>query len=118
MTSILTTLHLDYTRAGVQDTLQTIFDMQYSLTLTSETEVRYRTETRIGSYQVTDEETGEVSTVYYEYEVEVPYNYYILNVSLTSEDMAGLTAYLMTDEQFDAYLVYMQTKGNRPDLFP
>ena len=23
-----------------------------------------------------------------------------------------------TDEQFDAYLVYMQTKGNRPDLFP
>ena len=118
LTSILTTLHLDYTRAGVQDTLQTIFDMQYSLTLTSETEVRYRTETRIGSYEVTDEETGEVSTVYYEYEVEVPYNYYILNVSLTSEDMAGLTAYLMTDEQFDAYLVYMQTKGNRPDLFP
>ena len=118
LTSILTTLHLDYTRAGVQDTLQTIFDMQYSLMLTSETEVRYRTETRIGSYQVTDEETGEVSTVYYEYEVEVPYNYYILNVSLTSEDMAGLTAYLMTDEQFDAYLVYMQTKGNRPDLFP
>ena len=118
LTSILTTLHLDYTRAGVQDTLQTIFDMQYSLTLTSETEVRYRTETRIGSYQVTDEETGEVSTVYYEYEVEVPYNYYILNVNLTSEDMAGLTAYLMTDEQFDAYLVYMQTKGNRPDLFP
>ena len=118
LTSILTTLHLDYTRAGVQDTLQTIFDMQYSLTLTSETEVRYRTETRIGSYQVTDEETGEVSTVYYEYEVQVPYNYYILNVSLTSEDMAGLTAYLMTDEQFDAYLVYMQTKGNRPDLFP
>ena len=118
LTSILTTLHLDYTRAGVQDTLQTIFDMQYSLTLTSETEVRYRTETRIGSYQVTDEETGEVSTVYYEYEVEVPYNYYILNVSLQSEDMAGLTAYLMTDEQFDAYLVYMQTKGNRPDLFP
>jgi len=118
LTSILTTLHLDYTRAGVQDTLQTIFDMQYSLMLTSETEVRYRTETRIGSYKVTDEETGAVSTVYYEYEVEVPYNYYILNVSLTSEDMAGLTAYLMTDEQFDAYLVYMQTKGNRPDLFP
>lgn len=118
LTSILTTLHLDYTRAGVQDTLQIIFDMQYSLTLTSETEVRYRTETRIGSYEIIDEETGEVSTVYYEYEVEVPYNYYILNVSLQSEDMAGLTAYLMTDEQFDAYLVYMQTKGNRPDLFP
>lgn len=118
LASILTTLHLDYTRAGVQNTLQTIFDMQYSLTLTAETEVRYRTEPRIGSYEVTDEETGEVSTVYYEYEVEVPYNYYILNVSLQSEDMAGLTAYLMTDEQFDAYLVYMQTKGNRPDLFP
>lgn len=118
LTSTLTTLHLDYTRAGVQDTLQTIFNMQYSLTLTAETEVRYRTETRIGSYEVTDEETGEVSTVYYEYEVEVPYDYYILNVNLISEDMAGLTTYLLTSEQFDAYLVYMQTKGNRPDLFP
>lgn len=118
LTSILTTLYLDYTREGVQDALQTIFDMQYSLTLTSETEVRYRTETRTGSYEVTDAETGEVSTVTYEYEVEVPYNYYILNISLQSEDMAGLTAYLLTDEQFDAYLVYMQTKGNRPDLFP
>ena len=118
LTSILTALYLDYTRAGVQDTLQTIFDMQYSLTLSAETEVRYRTETRTGSYEVTDEETGEVSTVYYEYEVEVPYNYYILNVTLSSEDMAGLTAYLLNDEQFNAYLVYMQTKGNRPDLFP
>ena len=118
LTSILTALYLDFTRAGVQDTLQTFFDMQYSLTLAAETEVRYRTETRTGSYEVTDEETGEVSTVYYEYEVEVPYNYYILNVNLTSEDMAGLTAYLLNDEQFNAYLVYMQTKGNRPDLFP
>lgn len=118
LTSILTALYLDYTRAGVQDTLQTIFDMQYSLTLSAETEVRYRTETRTGSYEVTDEETGEVSTVYYEYEVEVPYNYDILNVTLSSEDMAGLTAYLLSDEQFNAYLVYMQTKGNRPDLFP
>ena len=118
LTSILTALYLDYTRAGVQDTLQTIFDMQYSLTLSAETEVRYRTETRTGSYEVTDEETGEVSTVYYEYEVEVPYNYDILNVALSSEDMAGLTAYLLSDEQFNAYLVYMQTKGNRPDLFP
>ncbi len=118
LTSILTTLHLDYTREGVQDTLQTIFDMQYTLSLESQTEVRYRTETRIGSYEVTDEETGEVTTVYYEYEVQVPYNYYILNVRLSSEDMAGLTAYLLNDEQFNAYLVYMQTKGNRPDLFP
>ena len=41
--------------------------MQYTLTLTEEVEVRYRTETR------TDSEGNS-------YTVEVPYNYYILNV--------------------------------------
>ena len=118
LASILTTLFLDYTREEVQDTLQTIFDMQYSFSISSETETRYRTETRIGSYGITDEETGEIKTIYYEYQVGVPYTYYILHVELTSEDMADLIDDFMTNEQIEAYHVYMQTKGNRPTLFP
>ena len=59
-----------YTRASAQAELERIFAAQYQLTLTEEVEVRYRTETR------TDSEGNE-------YDVEVPYNYYILNVTLT-----------------------------------
>ena len=54
-----------YTRASAQAELERIFAAQYQLTLTEEVEVRYRTETR------TDSEGNE-------YDVEVPYNYYIL----------------------------------------
>ena len=68
-------------------------------------------------YTLTDEETGEITTIYYEYQVRVPYDYYILYVYLASEDMADLAEDLLTREQMEAYLVYVQTKGNRPTLF-
>ena len=50
LTSILTALHLEYTRTEVQSTLAMLFERQYTLTLTEETEVRYRTERRTGTY--------------------------------------------------------------------
>lgn len=118
LTSILTALHTEYTRAEAQSTLAMLFEKQYILTLTEEIEVRYRTETRTGSYTVTDPETGETSTETYEYEVEVPYNYYILNVSLENFNLSHLPVYIMTEEQLSMYSVYMSTLGNRPDLFP
>lgn len=49
--------------------LRELFGAQYSLSYTEETETRYRTETE------TDPETGE------ETEVEVPYEWHILNVN-------------------------------------
>lgn len=118
LTSILTALHTEYTRAEAQGTLAMLFEKQYILTLTEETEVRYRTETRTGSYTVTDPETGETTTETYEYEVEVPYNYYILNVKLENFNLSHLPVYIMTEEQLSMYSVYMSTLGNRPDLFP
>ena len=118
LTSILTALHTEYTRAEAQSTLAMLFEKQYTLTLTEEIEVRYRTETRTGSYTVTDPETGETSTETYEYEVEVPYNYYILNVKLGNFNLSHLPVYIMTEEQLSMYSVYMSTLGNRPDLFP
>lgn len=113
LTSILTALHLEYTRTEVQSTLAMLFERQYTLTLTEETEVRYRTERRTGSY--TD---AEGNTQTYTYTVEVPYNYYILNVKLENFNLSHLPVYIMTEEQLSMYAVYMSTLGNRSDLFP
>lgn len=113
LTSILTALHLEYTRAEVQSTLAMLFERQYTLTLTEETEVRYRTERRTGSYTDADDNTQT-----YTYTVEVPYNYYILNVKLENFNLSHLPVYIMTEEQLSMYAVYMSTLGNRPDLFP
>ena len=93
-----------YTRASAQAELERIFDAQYQLTLTEEVEVRYRTETR------TDSEGNE-------YDVEVPYNYYILNVTLTSKPISSVASELLTPDQLEMYQVYRQTLGNKPLIF-
>lgn len=119
LTSILTALHLDYTRAGVQDTLQMLFEKQYILTITEEVETLYRTETRTGTRTVIDPETGKETTETYEYEVQVPYDERrILHVSLENFDLSHLPVYIMDEETLSLYATYMQTLGNRPDLFP
>ena len=53
----------------------------------------------------------------YTYTVEVPYSYYILNVKLANRSLGIATAEGMTAEQSEMYAVYMETKGNKPDLF-
>ncbi|MFQ8799756.1 MAG: CHAP domain-containing protein [Dysosmobacter sp.] len=93
-----------YTRASAQAELERIFAAQYQLTLTEEVEVRYRTETR------TDSEGNE-------YDVEVPYNYYILNVTLTSKPISSVASELLTPDQLEMYQVYRQTLGNKPLIF-
>ena len=93
-----------YTRASAQAELERIFAAQYQLTLTEEVEVRYRTETR------TDSEGNE-------YDVEVPYNYYILNVTLTSKPFSSVASELLTPDQLEMYQVYRQTLGNKPLIF-
>lgn len=82
-----------------------LFEKQYILTQTIETETRYRTETR------TDSEGNE-------YEVEVPYNYYILHVDLENFNLSHVPVYIMGEEQLSMYAMYMSSLGNRPDLFP
>ena len=93
-----------YTRASAQAELERIFAAQYQLTLTEEVEVRYRTETR------TDSEGNE-------YDVEMPYNYYILNVTLTSKPISSVASELLTPDQLEMYQVYRQTLGNKPLIF-
>ena len=106
LTSILSALHEGvYTLGDVQGDLAMLFEKQYTLTQTIETETRYRTETR------TDSEGNT-------YTVQVPYTYYICNVKLENFDMSHLPVYIMGEEQMSLYAVYMHTLGNRPDLFP
>ena len=103
--SILSALHGGvFTIDQVQGDLQTLFDKQYILTETVTTETRYRTETR------TDSEGNE-------YEVEVPYTWYICTVTLENFDLSHVPVYMMGEEQLSLYATYMSTLGNRPDLF-
>ena len=94
-----------YTQQSAQAELARVFAAQYQLTLTEEVEIRYRTETS------TDPETGETTSE------EVPYEYYILNVKLTSKPISAVASELLTPEQMEMYQVYRQTMGNKPLLF-
>ena len=105
LASYLTALLQSYTPQSAQAELERIFNMQYTLTLTEEVEIRYRTETS------TDPETGETTTE------EVPYEYYILNVSLTNRDIATIAPEVLTAEQLQMFRVYLETSGNKPLLF-
>ena len=104
--SMITALHQgEWTLDEVQGTLQMLFDRQYILTEDVVVEVRYRTVTR------TDSEGND-------YEVEVPYNYYICYVTLENFNLSHVPVYMMSEEQLSMYALYMSTLGNRPDLFP
>lgn len=112
LASYLTALLQYFKASEVQGELQRVFEKQYNLTLTETVEVRYRTETRTNTW--TDEGGNTHSDTY---TVEVPYDYYILNVSLTNSGISVVANSLLTPEQLQMYNVYLQTKGNKPLLF-
>jgi Cell wall-associated hydrolases (invasion-associated proteins) len=117
LASYLTTKFDDYTPDKVQAELQALFRQQYSLTVTETVEVRYRTETRTDTWTETDPETGETTTHSDTYTVEVPYNYYILNVTLRNKSLGAAAMANLDPEQAERYAVYQKTRGNRPYLF-
>lgn len=97
----LTSAYQNFTYEQIEGVLRDLFHEQYSLTFTEETEIRYRTETHV------DPETGE------ETEEEVPYEWHILNVKLTSTPLANLVVQRMSAEQKEICEILLQTKGNR-----
>ena len=94
----------EWTLAEVTGTLQMLFDRQYILTETVETEIRYRTEVR------TDRDGNR-------YTIQVPYEYTICTVTLENFDLSHVPVYVMSEDQLALYAMYMATLGNRPDLF-
>ena len=107
-----------WTLAEASPVLGSLFDQQYILTEEVTVETRYRTETETRTRDVTDPVTGEVTQEEYEEEVEVPYDYYIANISLENFNLSHLPVYTMSEYQLSLYAMYMSTLGNRPDLFP
>ena len=109
----LTARFEDFTYPEVEAELRSLFSSMYTLSITETVEVRYRTETRYRTYTVTDPETGEVQIIRESYEVEVPYNFYILNINLSSKSLYSVVYPRMNPDQREMYLVYMDTKGNK-----
>ena len=117
--SLLTALHGgEWTLEEAQPTMQMLFDRQYTLEETVETQTRYRTETRTGHRTVYDPVTGQSHQEEFEYEVQVPYPWKVLKISLENFNLSHLPIYVMGERQLSAYAMYMATLGNRPDLFP
>ncbi|MBQ8622351.1 MAG: NlpC/P60 family protein, partial [Oscillospiraceae bacterium] len=125
--SIVSALHEGaWTIDEVQGTLDMLFEKQYILTETVETETKYRTETKTGERPARDPYTGEfILDEYgwqvmeeYEYEEDVPYTYYTCTVRLENFNLSHVPVYIMGEDELSRYALYMATLGNRPDLFP
>ena len=112
LAAYLTSLLQTYKSSEVQGELQHVFDLQYKLTLTPVVEIRYRTETRTDTWTDADG-TRHRDT----YTVEVPYNYYILNVKLDNFAVTSIANSLLNNEQLEMYSVYLETRGNKPFIF-
>jgi hypothetical protein len=112
--SILSALHEGaWTLDEVQGDLAMLFERQYILTETVETERRYYIET--DTWTETDPETGETTT--YTDSYRVYYDYYICTVTLENFNLSHLPIHIMSEAQLSRYALYTATLGNRPDLF-
>ena len=117
LAAMLTVLYESYKPEEVQEKLQEIFDRQYELTLTPKTEIRTRTETRTGHRTVHNAD-GTTDREEYTYEVEVQYEYHILNVTLTNASLDTVVNQIgFTDDQMERYLLLKETYGNKKYLF-
>lgn len=87
----LTAVYQDFSFSQVENDLRQLFEQQYTLTFTEETETRCRTEG----------------------ETEVPYEWHILNIRLTAQSFNELIVSKMTAEQREICEALLQIKGNR-----
>ena len=127
LTAILSAMHPgEWTLQEVMGTLEMLFEKQYILTETVESETRYRTETVTGERHARDpitgvylyDQWGDPIMEEYEYETQVPYTYRSVTVKLENFDLSHVPVYVMNEETLGRYAIYMATLGNRPDLFP
>ena len=112
LASMLTALHDGeaWTLSDVDGDLQTLFDLQYTMTENVVTEIR----TRTVEVEVEDPETGEVTTE----EVEEEYEYTICTVTLHNENLSHVPILILDEDRLSLYATYMETLGCREDLWP
>lgn len=99
--SYLTALYGEFTADDVRETLNQMFQAQYTLNVWETTETRKRT--------VKDPVTGKEKTETYEYR--------ILNITLTNHGIDYVARQNLTEDQYKLYEIYNLTSGNRPELF-
>ncbi|MDD3416939.1 MAG: NlpC/P60 family protein [Lachnospiraceae bacterium] len=117
LAAVLTVLYEDYTRAEVQAKIQSIYQSQYTLTFQTIVEVRTRTETRTG-HRTVHHTDGTTSSESYTYELEVEYNYYILQTTLVNNTLDTVIRGLgLTADQMQRYELLLETYGNKAGLF-
>lgn len=127
LTAILSAMHPGpWTVPQVMGTLDMLFEKQYILTETVESETHSRIETVMQERHARDPVTG--AYLYdrwgkpimekYETQITVPYTYRICTVKLENFDLSHVPVYIMGEEALSRYAVYMATLGHRPDLFP
>lgn len=107
----------EWTIDDVYGTIDMLFNWQYKVTETVNTETRFRTELREDIRLVTDPNTGNSYWERYTYEVSVPYAYATCTVTLDAENLSHAPVYIMNREKMGLYALYMSTLGNMPDLF-
>ena len=117
LASYLTAKFNMYTRAQVQGELSALFEQQYELTLNPVVEIRTRTETQTHTVINIDPVTQVQTTEDIEIEVEVQYEYHILEITLKNKGIQFLAQSNLTPEELQMYHVYMETLGNKPELF-
>lgn len=104
--SLVSAYHRDaWTLDEVQETLEMIFERQYTLSENVKIERRFRIE---------EEVTPDGQTV----QNRVYYDYFICTVTLENSDLSMLPMYILSGEQLSSYSIYMAGLGGRPDLFP
>jgi len=99
--AFLTAVYQEFTFGEVEPILRQIFDEQYHLTFTPSVEIRTRIVTRI------DPESGEV------YDAVEEYEWHILSVRLTARSFTDVIWPRMDGEQWQHYMLLMQSRGNR-----
>ncbi len=93
LAALLTALFHAYTPSEVAGMLDEIFNAQYTYSTVASTEIR------------TNPDTGE------------EYEWKILTIYLSNSPILGLAESFLTDEQYDHFLLLVQTQGNNPDIF-
>lgn len=89
-----------WTVSDIEADLSNLFARQYILTESVTVEQRARTVSNPDG--TTSEET---------------YDYYICTVKLVNNNLSHIPSEILTQDQLELYATYMQTLGNRPDLF-
>lgn len=104
----LSAIYTEFSYGEAAAAVEQLFAEMYELTTKEVIEQRTRTEIQ----EVEDPETGEVT----EQEVEVTYDYYILEVRLDSHELSGGIAGRMDAEQQELYSAYQESHGGLQQL--